>query len=465
MTTENTIAGEQWCPNATNVNAHKACKCRDLGTPPSNAAWTATTPPEFCHYPAVRYLEIDPRNGFAYASTLVGLLTSPDGGSKWLRFGSGTVQDCAANGGAVTNKTVIDPDPYAPEFGRFGELLVWPPPNDPAKPLAARLLTHQYVPICGTADAPRSDNNAFNLNAWPENITHVGRMALSFQSCEETHGTAKFYKDKPTRKRGTMTAALPVEWRVRHPADPSLKDVRVSGVMVAYEPDDCQGDRMAPGALTFRDSASVLAPPPGTAGWGSWTDDNMTWVTLDADKPNKLPRQQTRRLVPHGEACAMRYFSAAVAPSDDRVLYTWGFAEPILQLDGKMGTNDIQGFDKASVPLNVIQEVSAVRACNFMTGLYRSLDRGHSWHLAGAISEPNVYAPSDVITAVTEVDLSVAPHNPYLVTLAGTPHHQVDSGSGYAVLFEPAKAGQVYGEKELGADPLDRHRTHVRSST
>ena len=426
-----TIADEQWCPNLAGANADPACKCKDLSTPPSHA-WLDTTPPPFCHYPAVRYLEIDPRNGFAYASTLVGLLTSPDGGKKWLRFGNGSVEDCSANGATATIKEVKDADPYTP-----GNAVDWPPPNHASKPLAARLLSHQYVPICGPG-TERSDLNAFDLNAWPEYITHVGRMALSFQPCKDVNGNEKFYEDMPSRKRGTMTATLPVEWRVRQPADPKLKDVRVSGVMVAFEPDDCQGQRDAPGALTFRDSASVLKGQAGVdAAWGIWTDDKLSQVT--GHKPNKLPRQQARRKANEApKVCPMRYFSAAVAPSDNRFLYAWGFSDMVTPAD----------WDKAGVPLAPNQESPAVRGCNFMTGLYRSLDRGHSWHLASGISDPNALGQPEM-DLMTEVALSVAPHNPYLVMIASSWRRQIGSGSGASFLFEPADIGEVYTSSDF----------------
>jgi len=246
-----TLAGQQWCPDMHSPDCH----CKDLSTPPTAAAWNSASPPGFCHYPAVRSLEIDPRNGFAYASTLVGLLTSPDGGGKWQRFGNGRVQDCAASGGTASHVPVKDPNPYLPVQDGAGHEVAWPPPNDPGKPQAARLLTHQGVPMCGPAGSQRTDSNAFDLNAWPQYIAHVGRMVLSFQPCQDARGQAKFYTDLPTRKRGTLTATLPVAWRARHPATAPGSGEPLAAVLVAHEPDDCTGERAAPGALTLRDPA------------------------------------------------------------------------------------------------------------------------------------------------------------------------------------------------------------------
>jgi len=52
-------------------------------------------PGALCRYPPPEYLEIDPRNGWAYLSTDVGLLASPDGGGHWIREGQGPASNPA----------------------------------------------------------------------------------------------------------------------------------------------------------------------------------------------------------------------------------------------------------------------------------------------------------------------------------------------------------------------------------
>lgn len=159
-----------------------------------------------CKYPDVAHLMIDPRNGFAYASTNVGLLVSADGGRSWVRNWD-------------------DPEPSLK-------------PN-PAKPYVkanVRLMT-------GDAEAcpPGAMNPPFgcDLNRVPQRIVHVGAMSWNLdgaQTCDAAHPhpnaanflaksaghctdpEAEYYRefaDNPVCTRtGRLTAYLPVTWTV-----------------------------------------------------------------------------------------------------------------------------------------------------------------------------------------------------------------------------------------------------------
>lgn len=209
------------------------------GRPPDPSAWCpdpmscACKSSDLCHYPQISSLEIDPRNGYAYAVTHAnlgtgrgefGLLTSPDGGRHWMRMGN-------ASALPAENDAALPPDIAAGSRG-------------------AQLLTHQLEPK--PADGrPLSDDNALDLTRHPLRVKRMGPMSVAWTPCATAHyaqgGVAQLDYHKDPRRRGTLVASVLVEWL-------SSTGQRVSSVFAAAERDDCQGERALPGALVFRDS-------------------------------------------------------------------------------------------------------------------------------------------------------------------------------------------------------------------
>jgi hypothetical protein len=195
---------DAWCLNF----ADAGCKC-------------TAAPDTVCRYPTPEYLEIDPRNGWAYLSTDVGLLTSPDGGGHWIREGQGPASNPADNMVVGTGG-----DAYAPS--------------------GAQLLTGQFN--VATAGAAPEDPGVYDLQKTPDRIRSIGRMSLAFTPCPGG-ASAPMYSGS-TRKRGHLVAALPVDWIAPN-------GQRRSSVFVATEPANCDPGAQvpAPSAMVFADSA------------------------------------------------------------------------------------------------------------------------------------------------------------------------------------------------------------------
>lgn len=216
--------------DAQNVVADRDAWCLDY----TSAACQCTTgPSSTCRYPTATYIDIDPRNGWAYLSTDVGLLTSPDGGGHWIRQG----------GSPASNPADALP------VWHSGAYSVAPPPAPSGSYVfdnattGARLYTKQFTP--NSATGPAELPGAIDLNAEPARIQFVGRVSMAFTACP----SGATYTGS-TRKRGHMVAAVPVEWIAPN-------GYRVSGVFVAAERVNCDPavSVAVPKALSFWDSA------------------------------------------------------------------------------------------------------------------------------------------------------------------------------------------------------------------
>lgn len=191
---------DAWCLDA----ASAACQC--LNGRPSD-----------CRYPLARHLEIDPRNGWAYLSTDVGLLASPDGGGHWIREGAGP------------NSNPADAMPDGPNRGATGaQLLI---ARDGASAQGQRAPSRQ----------------TYDLNKASARVRAIGRINLAFTPC---HGGAAAPRYADTaRVRGHLLASVAVEWTAQD-------GNAVSGVLTASERANCDPSVAvpAPGALVFRES-------------------------------------------------------------------------------------------------------------------------------------------------------------------------------------------------------------------
>ena len=110
------------------------------------------TGPATCRYPTVHDIAVDPRNGWAYAATQVGLLVSPDGGRTWGRTGN-----------KVTDKNGSS---YAPNAQI-------PPAANDALYAKAKVMLLTAIPIYGAPEMPNYD-----LNQFPHKILDVGKISM-----------------------------------------------------------------------------------------------------------------------------------------------------------------------------------------------------------------------------------------------------------------------------------------------
>ena len=362
-----------------------------------------------CQYPQLRWLEIDPRNGFTYAVAGspgaagwagFGLLTSPDGGRSWMRKGN-------ASALAANNDSVL-------------------PPTIAPNTRGSQVLTHQ-LESTDAVGSVMTDDNALDLTRHPEQVTWMGRMSVAWTKCAngaiykkaddsvdtDYHGNA--------RPRGTLVATLPLEWR-------TTGGERISGVFVAIEKDDCLGQRPLPRALVFRDTTNRMqdANAPAILGEPSAAGTSSVWVPRDAipESTRKLARQLPLAPMP----AYLKFGGAAVAPSDDRVLYAWSTANTWFGAASPANSHPETSFDAG-------------------TGLWRSRNRGLSWSLVTTIEAPDYFGGQGTFPHVmTTVDITVDPQNPHRVMVSGTLHDGKASGSQLALMLEPTDA--VYGAGE-----------------
>ena len=315
---------------------------------PNLANCTCKSDPANCSYPDLQSLAIDPRNGFVYATATTGLLTSPTGGEHWVRRGKTAAGDDMA---------LLSTTPAGP---------------------GGRLLSMQYP--SAPLPAQPSEANAYDLNLTPEKIKNLGRISLSWKKCANgaTYATND-YAGLP-RVRGALTAVLAVDWV-------SPAGTLVSSVFMAHEPDDCDPAvaKVLPGALVFRDTANLLEEPgvaPKVLGKQGALGTGYRWVAREmpneADRPIKLVRAfpiaglitgaAPNTSVPAGPLF-MHYTNAAVAPSDDRVLYAFGLP--------------LNWPDAASPP------AAAKSGTRYhVVGMWRSRDRGRSWAQVMSMTDP-----------------------------------------------------------------------------
>ena len=387
-----------------------------LGFCPSkaaNAGCNCTDPaPATCKLPAINALSIDPRNGHVYASSNAGVLISLDGGKSWHRRGNQI----------YWRYTATDP---SGTFASTGELHAGTGPFD-AGIVGVRLLTMQGLDNV----FPRLDQTALDLNAQPAWIETVSPISMVFEACTNSPNPAEY--DVPFdaglldsngnqlhRKRGRVTATVAVTWR--NPIRPAQE---LSGVFVASASTcDPADDAHVSDPLVFRDTSSLVqSSHVGSAanwvlynpsalengqGTAEWLLDGQHNLVAGTITPNmKLPRLE----LPQGTL--MHYTAAAVAPSDSRIIYAWGYP-----IDGGQ-----------------------------MLGLWRSTNRGATWHLAVSSHDPQTRAWANGWTKIGSSgvsELSVSPLNPSRVLAASS----VDAGSaGDVIAFEPASEVYAAGE-------------------
>lgn len=275
---------DAWCPAYSNP----ACECTN-GLPAD------------CRYPNPTSVEIDPRNGWAYLSSDVGLLSSPSGGRRWIRQGGAPLSNQAD---IFKKMTALDTFTAEPQV------------------LGAKLYTKQYHCAAGESlpcNQDPSASNSLDLNANSDRITFVGRMSLVFTPCDAAAFYAPSEPGQPARKRGHVVATVPVEWWA---TPPDGVNRTVSSVFVAMHKDDCDPGVTPPPpqALEFWDTAhlelkTTVQEHPAPA------DYNLRARTyFGADKPKLL-----RNLPLTGTGMRLRYTAAAVAPSDPRVIWAFSY--------------------------------------------------------------------------------------------------------------------------------------------
>lgn len=187
--------------------------CLDYAAPTCSCQTGASAD---CRYPTPAHLAIDPRNGWAYLTSDVGLLASPSGGRRWIRHGG-----APASNPADVFKKMVGLDEFS---------------DDPTV-LGATLTTS------GPA------GQALDLNAEPARIQAMGRLSLAFTPCP----TAVFYAGTQ-RRRGHLHASLRVSWL----QDSGSAARLVESEFRATERADCDGgtEVTAPGALGFSRAAA-----------------------------------------------------------------------------------------------------------------------------------------------------------------------------------------------------------------
>ncbi len=365
--------------------------CLDYNTP---ACQCTVGPAAICRYPNPTSLEIDPRNGWAYLSSDVGLLSSPDGGGRWIRQGG------------------------APASNPADWFLKPIPDNIPISLPGTKLYTKQYH--CGATESAPCDQapnagNSLDLNANPDRITFVGRLSLAFTPC-----AGNLMYTASDRRRGHMVATVPVEWLANDGfnAAGQPKYRRVSSVFMAAQRANCEGSEAEypPAALEFWDTGHLELKTIVDLHPDLLKDYNLRARTyFDDTKPKLLHNLHAAKGLP------LRYTAAAVAPSDPRVL--WAFSH---------GYAPSESSDPAVTP-----SPFPVTAGHL---LWRSLNGGATWHIAlpaaGPYGAKSLRAGSG-IHKVRMPELSIAPDNPHKLLLADRSRFSMNSGADDAWMVDP----------------------------
>ncbi len=329
------------CHASTNDKCHtqKPPSGAGASTPPHERFCPATTQPECscgyvdgskvlhpftesnCAFPEVTSLAIDPRNGQVYAPSAVpdangdltiptGLLFSPDGGRKWRRSGHGSFVKYGTapvpNAGPSESGfgSTEEPFPYD-DADPYDTNPATPPDgvNDPG----VRILTLQGVgsagcPFCSSSTL--GDSLAFNLNAQPSLMQHLGRVSFASSPCQTAPppGETAQFKDPMgfLRDRIQVTAVIAATWH-----NPLTPTQLLSGVFVAHG-DSCS-DAAAHQPLVFRDTANLM--PDGVVNPLGWTGYFATGALLAAtphwsvdEQPKSIQGTTTVKLPLIGDA-------------------------------------------------------------------------------------------------------------------------------------------------------------------
>ena len=394
---------EQSCPTAGN------CSCSPIGVDANGLP--APNETLYCDSPLIDDLSIDPRNGYVYANTQAGLLTSPDGGRIWQRFGAGSFSKWTPAGfvGTFNNVEVKSPQAGVNAF-----------PTDRGAKLLTRqgLVTPTAQQCQNTPGLCDGEVGTLDLNAQPEYIQSISTIGQSWQACP---GGANAPKYANGRTRGELVATVAVTWH-----NPMKPDQILSGVFVAAQIDNCTASENplpTPRALVFRDTANLTPVNSGCLFqamlFGVPGNDNYQWhwdsePLMNADVPPQ-PFLKLPRFMSHPDSglnspqrCRMTYLATASAPNDSRVLYAWAYP-----------SYEVGGYSPY---------------CQSSAGLWRSLDRGLSWQPNLVHSDSQAQSNAGVVDAPI---LTVSPHSPYVVVVGhkGT--------SNFAHLYTPAPQGKV----------------------
>ncbi len=350
-----------------------------------------------CRFPVVVGLAIDPRNGWAYAGTQVGLLVSPDGGRTWGRTGD----------------PVMDRhnDEYAPDGDEDGAAVL--------RPKARVQLLTGVTPSTDAAEntsaAVADGGTAYDLNRLPHRILDVGPMSLASTretcpiplDCPQPAGLCDAAHYADGRPRQHTRAYVSVRW---HAVD--LKTAE--GVTLSFPADavrssvfvaDADGCADPNASLVFRDTATMFRDASG-----AHTTDEFDGSHLLLPK---LPRsaQYANGVGYYGElanaTCPLQVFRVAVAPSDPRIAY-------------------------AIVAFPFQGPTACAGVCNFADGVYRTLDGGMTWRLIAGAYDPS-WAGGEIYKAR---GLGVSADNPYVAW-----YLCADTANNTVYRIEPASGG------------------------
>ncbi len=321
---------DAWCPNYNKPD--DSCKCTN-------------GPTADCRYPNPTSVEIDPRNGWAYVSSDVGLLSSPSGGRRWIRQG----------GAPLSNQADI-----------FKKMTALDTFSDEPQVLGAKLYTKQYH--CGPGETSPCNQdpavgNSLDLNANPDRIAFVGRMSLVFTPCptDAVYGNPQQSNPFLLRRRGHLVATVPVEWQANDGLNSAgqPKYRRVSSVFMAAQRANCEGSEAEypPAALEFWDTAHLELISAANVHPDLQDYNKRARTHFGGSYPKLLQNLHAAKGLP------LRYTAAEVAPSDPRVL--WAFSH---------GYWPSQRTDPAAVPTPLGAPAGHL--------LWRSLDGGATWHIA-----------------------------------------------------------------------------------
>jgi len=322
-----------------------------------------------CRYPRIDFVHIDPRNGWVYASTPVGLLLSQSSATP-------------------------TPEDYARQWNTAPNLFV------------------------AMDDGSKVDLNDPAHRGW---IDHVGAISANwlFVPGQDAAADAELARRRhhiylpgasgPRPHDGRMVAFVSVSYRVP-PAPGQSATVRRSAVFRAISPNEstpfafhalpCAYSAAAGGPQQCDSAYPELAPVPG-----------VTAAAIEGDAAAGLGGP-----LPHGgqysydactspgtrdSGCLNAWTQVQVAPSDPRIVYA--LADPIA-LQGRFDGPYTSG-------------------CKILSGLYRSLDGGAHWKLVFNHLLPQGFAsagdPTTPGLGERDIhDLHVDPDNPYLVGAA-----------------------------------------------
>ncbi len=356
-------AVEDGCPAPTD----SACGCQDDAG---------------CHYPGVIDLQIDPRTGWAYAASDVGLLVSPDGGRTWTRTGLEPQPTLAPNPGTAPPRPTALTLPAG--------FVQWPNDSKGLQTLlqatAPQLLVSeppqaQAQPEPETQSEPRAANcgeQAYDLNKYPQLIERVGALSMQWSPS----GTSA-----QGRSDGTLTVYAPVTWR--------QQGVLQSSVLVAS---------LEPGQWRwiFRDTRSLRAEPGCPPRLHSLQDPQLPQPKLPISQQYGFSQcYQAQTANAH---CPMQVVAVAAAPSAPHIAYA--LLSP--------RNSDLSCTDQVGG-----KSLQRQADCRYVAGVYQTLDEGLTWSQVLGRMDPQMPWTSDGDPLLQAHGIVVSPKNPYVAWIHG----------------------------------------------